>query len=243
MRIRHKVPSIFSLSMVDVLCCALGCVILIWLLNAKQSEDEADERREELTALRLRAEADQAESGKLLAASRAEYALAGTRLAQLLDERRKAAANVLALEGRISDLESVRTSLEKGRDVARADADDLKGKMKLSSARVAAFTIDLKTATSRADDLEGTLGKTSARLKDEEAAVRAARANLAAMGKVRDAERARSDELAKSLAQRERDLEATTKSLTASNRTRTAMETTLARKDAEIKDLRRVEDR
>jgi hypothetical protein len=243
MRIRHKVPSIFSLSMVDVLCCALGCVILIWLLNAKQSEDEADERREELTTLRLRAEADQAESSKLLAASRAEYTRAGTRLAQLLDERRKATARALALEGRIRDLESLRTSLEKGRDVARADADDLKGKMKLTSARVAVLAGDLKSATNRADDLAGTLGKTSARLKDEEAAVRTARANLAAMGKIRDAERARADELAKSLAQRERDLDATTKTLTASNRTRTAMETALARKDAEIKALRAVEDR
>ena len=75
MRIRHKVPSIFSLSMVDVLCCALGCVILVWLLNAKQSEDEADERDKELAALRLQAEADKTESGKLLAASRTEYSL------------------------------------------------------------------------------------------------------------------------------------------------------------------------
>ena len=45
MRIRHRVPSIFSLSMVDMLCCALGCVILVWLLNAKQAEDTAAEQR------------------------------------------------------------------------------------------------------------------------------------------------------------------------------------------------------
>jgi von Willebrand factor type A domain len=243
MRIRHKVPSIFSLSMVDVLCCALGCVILIWLLNAKQSEDEADERREEIGALRLRAEADKAESATLLTASRAEYTKAGTRLRQLLDERQKAAANAVALEARIRDLEAMRTSLEKGMAVARADADDLEGKMKRSSARVAALEGDLKTAISRADALEGTLGKTSARLKGEETAVRAARANLAAMGKLRNAERVRADALAKSLAQRERDLDTTTKSLTASNLMRTTMETALARKDVEIKNLQAVEDR
>lgn len=51
MRIRHKVPSIFSISMVDVLCCALGCVILLWLLNAKQVEDDTEERRAETIAL------------------------------------------------------------------------------------------------------------------------------------------------------------------------------------------------
>ena len=243
MRIRHKVPSIFSLSMVDVLCCALGCVILVWLLNAKQSEDDADERQEELAALRLRAEADKAESGKLLAASRAEYTQAGTRLAQLLDERRKAAASALALEGRIRDLEAVRASLEKGRDIARADSDELKGRMKLTSARVRDLEADLKKAAGRERDLEGTLGKTSARLEEEKAAVSSARANLAAMGKVRDAERARADELAKSLARRDRDLEAATKSLTAAGRTRTTMATALATKDAEIKSLRLLEDR
>ena len=31
MNVRHRIPSIFNLSMVDVLCCALGCVILLWL--------------------------------------------------------------------------------------------------------------------------------------------------------------------------------------------------------------------
>ena len=151
MRIRHKVPSIFSLSMVDVLCCALGCVILVWLLNAKQSEDEADERQEEIAALRLRAEADKTESSALLAASRAEYAKAGTRLQQLLDERKKAAAAALALAARIRDLEALRTSLEKGRDVARADADDLTGKMKLSTARVTALEADMKAALLRVE--------------------------------------------------------------------------------------------
>src|SRR5262249_41252804 len=40
MRVRHRTPSIFSISMVDVLCCALGCVILIWL----NKEDESDLR-------------------------------------------------------------------------------------------------------------------------------------------------------------------------------------------------------
>ncbi len=41
MRIRHRVPTIFNLSMVDVLCCALGCVILLWLLNQRVAREEA----------------------------------------------------------------------------------------------------------------------------------------------------------------------------------------------------------
>src|SRR5262245_58208034 len=43
MRTRHRVPSIFNLSMVDVLCCALGCVILLWLLNLREARQRADE--------------------------------------------------------------------------------------------------------------------------------------------------------------------------------------------------------
>ena len=45
MRVRHKIPNVVSLSMMDVLCCALGCVILLWLLGAKQTEDETSELR------------------------------------------------------------------------------------------------------------------------------------------------------------------------------------------------------
>jgi septal ring factor EnvC (AmiA/AmiB activator) len=53
MRVRHRIPSIFNLSMVDVMCCALGCVILLWLINlreAKQHEDSAEEQQRQITA-------------------------------------------------------------------------------------------------------------------------------------------------------------------------------------------------
>src|SRR5258708_7967408 len=42
MRVRHRIPSIFNLSLVDVLCCALGCAILLWLINAKNHQEDAD---------------------------------------------------------------------------------------------------------------------------------------------------------------------------------------------------------
>lgn len=46
---RHKVPIVFTLYMVDVLCCALGCVILLWFLKiheAKQKSQEAAKREQ-----------------------------------------------------------------------------------------------------------------------------------------------------------------------------------------------------
>ena len=55
MRARHRIPSVFNLSMVDVLCCALGCVILLWLVNlreAKQKAAQAGKSDELVIALR-----------------------------------------------------------------------------------------------------------------------------------------------------------------------------------------------
>src|SRR5207248_9611120 len=37
MRTRHRIPMIFSLSMMDVFCCTLGCVILLWLINQREA--------------------------------------------------------------------------------------------------------------------------------------------------------------------------------------------------------------
>ncbi len=34
-------PTIFSIYMVDVLCCALGCVILLWLINFREAKNRA----------------------------------------------------------------------------------------------------------------------------------------------------------------------------------------------------------
>ena len=54
MKIRHRIPSIFNLSMVDVLCCALGCVILLWLFNLREARikaAQAGRADEELAAL------------------------------------------------------------------------------------------------------------------------------------------------------------------------------------------------
>src|SRR2546423_10317881 len=55
MQVRHRIPSVFNLSMVDVLCCALGCVILLWLLNLRVAKEKAEEA---------------GDSNKLLAATR-----------------------------------------------------------------------------------------------------------------------------------------------------------------------------
>lgn len=40
MRVKHKQPTLVSMWMLDVFCCALGCVTLLWLLNTRQASDQ-----------------------------------------------------------------------------------------------------------------------------------------------------------------------------------------------------------
>src|ERR1700722_4081254 len=57
MQTRHRIPTIFNLSMVDVLCCALGCVILLWLVYFKEARTRsiaAGQADKQLTATKLK---------------------------------------------------------------------------------------------------------------------------------------------------------------------------------------------
>src|ERR1043165_7775742 len=40
MRLRHKVPTIFNIYMLDVICCALGCVVLLWQVSYQEAEEQ-----------------------------------------------------------------------------------------------------------------------------------------------------------------------------------------------------------
>src|SRR6516165_9511728 len=79
MRVRHRIPSIFNLSMVDVMCCALGCVILLWLINlreAKHHEDSAEEQHRLIAARLDSASADRDSAREMLRRTQARIAAA-----------------------------------------------------------------------------------------------------------------------------------------------------------------------
>jgi hypothetical protein len=154
MRIRHRIPSIFNLSMVDVLCCALGCVILLWLVNlkdARQRAVQASETDQALSAARndqaqLRSELEDATkraaglhsdldaASKREAAVRARLQTATTendesreRIAQLMREKDKSRAEAAQLSEARLDLEGrLQASLKR--------ADTLSGRVKILTA-------------------------------------------------------------------------------------------------------------
>lgn len=54
LRARHRPPTLVSMWMLDVFCCALGCVTLLWLMNNRAAQDQAEKTRatqQDLTTL------------------------------------------------------------------------------------------------------------------------------------------------------------------------------------------------
>src|SRR5712692_8340309 len=134
MQIRHRIPTIFNLSMVDVLCCALGCVILLWLLNlreAKQKAEEAGQTDQRLAEVRdvlavtmrdrddLRSKLDQATAqlDDLTAQARKLHGdLAGS-ARQLADTQKR----LLATEDQVRTTTAALGKTRDERDAARTD--------------------------------------------------------------------------------------------------------------------------
>jgi hypothetical protein len=134
MRVRHRIPTIFNLSMVDVLCCALGCVILLWLLNLREAKEEtvtAGKTREQLKATQAQLEDTASQRDRMrhdrdtdratlttlqqeLASLRTEQRAAEGRLAKLTREQQRLAKEkagvskqLLTLEDRLSEKDSL----------------------------------------------------------------------------------------------------------------------------------------
>ena len=42
----HKVPTIFNIYMLDVICCALGCVVLLWQVSHQEAETQTAAAKE-----------------------------------------------------------------------------------------------------------------------------------------------------------------------------------------------------
>jgi hypothetical protein len=159
MRTRHRIPTIFNLSMVDVLCCALGCVILLWLLNLREAKRQTDEAskadqllattRDELTSARKSLEyAEQS-----LQTTRAELLTARTEagklqaaVASLRDEKR-------SVEDRAGQQERTANELRKSLETATRQVATLEGQAGMSARRVAELTEKLEATLARARQL------------------------------------------------------------------------------------------
>jgi hypothetical protein len=130
MQTRHRIPTIFNLSMVDVLCCALGCVILLWLLNlreVKQRADAAGESDRLLLATRTELEQSRetaAQTQARLDKARQERDQVRRELADVQARRDELAREVSALQAeRAAVLERLAKLTRDYGDLSRARAD------------------------------------------------------------------------------------------------------------------------
>jgi hypothetical protein len=182
MAARHRIPTIFNLSMVDVLCCALGCVILLWLLNlraAKQRAEEAGETSSQLTYTRARlsdtegrlqsAERERASLSQELAAARArlsdlnktilalraEQADTADRLAKKTKEQLDLTKELTASRQRVDALDMLVREKEAFARATNRSVEDLKDKLRDADAR-------LTQARSQADLVPGLREKLAA---------------------------------------------------------------------------------
>ena len=181
MRLRHKLPNVFGLYMVDVLCCSLGCVILLWLFNdyksnllnrdleakardlARLTEEQIQRTRDLATAREALAKREA--EAKIMAATlddrQKELEKLGTDLFTLNDRLRKEKVERDTLE---KNLGATRTALkaeesrnEKARATIASDAQrmaELKAELQTRLALLTARDLEMATLRVKKDELE-----------------------------------------------------------------------------------------
>jgi hypothetical protein len=221
MRVRHRIPSIFNLSMVDVLCCALGCVILIWLINLRQSkqhEDDAKKHEAETNSLLYQQKGQIAELEKQRAAVQSQADAQATAIADLERKWKDATARADALQ---ADLES------RGKELTamRAKADDLSQKVADAGTRIKA----LQPLADLVPGLQAGLKKAQDQYADDEA-------KLQLLSKEMAARTQSLDEADRKLAAEQKDQVARALELDAANRKFLTLQATRDKLDADLAD-------
>ncbi len=193
---QRVVPTVFSIYMLDVICCALGCVILLWQLKYDEADQQADLARRaeqearlaqdnwrkastEVTSVTAEIDALKAE----LAAARKKHEALGIAMATA-EKDRDEARRVIVLRKKEYDelrqaylisealLKDVRTDLGKLKDQEKATATALAAKVKAN----AELLLQITAAEKKTRALEK---ESAARKLDAEEAARRLREQLA----------------------------------------------------------------
>jgi hypothetical protein len=171
---RHRVPTVFSIYMLDVICCALGCVILLWQLKNDEAEQQTEAARQAEAAWKLassRVSSVTAEVASLQAAledsrqrleeSRQKHELLSIDLARAEKDRDEAKRLVLLRQKEYDELrqayllseallKGVRGDLAKSQEQYKLAATDLAAKVKAN----AELLLQITAAEKKAGELE-----------------------------------------------------------------------------------------
>src|SRR5262245_25608609 len=128
MRTRHRTPTFFSIWMLDVFCCALGCVILLWLWNerlAKARAQSFEETQQRLDSTKI----DLSQARAVLEALNADLSKARGQIVALTNERDETAKELGLARSRVADLTKERDKNAKDLATARGTLADLRDRL------------------------------------------------------------------------------------------------------------------
>lgn len=97
MLLRHKVPTIFNIYMLDVICCALGCVILLWQVAHQEAEKQTAEAKQKASDAE-KSRRDYEKSSENLVAALKDITELRASLAEALDRQRTLAQSLAGVE-------------------------------------------------------------------------------------------------------------------------------------------------
>lgn len=256
MRTRHRPPSFFNLSMVDILCCALGCMILLWLLNlreARQKSLQAGTTSEQLQATlaeRDRALSRLATLERDLAVRQEELektlqltAATQKKLSDTEDEVRKLTAALTQARGERDGERKNLADLGKEMERLRLERDDLTDKLTRGALAYSELDKKLSATSKMVVDLENRLREkeTLAELTSRQAKDLAEK--LTAAG---DRGRTLQDDLKmldKALTQKTEELAATRRTLENLEKVKSVLELDLKSRDKDLGDARAFKQR
>lgn len=185
MRVRHKTPTFVSMWMLDVFCCALGCVTLLWLLNTRQAGDEAVANKSALAdlastrfdlraalttldATKIRLDADVQRLTNQLAAVRTESDETARKLGIATDDAKAAEARLDATKVAMNAAEAKIDATAKDLAAARAKLDAADDTLRKKQRDADALAKKATASAATAADLQRLILK-----KDEELAAQA----------------------------------------------------------------------
>ena len=153
---RHKPPTLVSMWMLDVFCCALGCVTLLWLLKTREAGEISDEANESNALLvETRGKLDDSEHRSSLRLANAEKLAAeldavNKRLALVLEKRDELATNLALMT---KERDALATNLA----LVREESDKNAKNLALVEKELDKNKKDLVIARTKTDELDKTL--------------------------------------------------------------------------------------
>jgi hypothetical protein len=164
--------------MVDVLCCALGCMILMWLNSAHDGEENSNKLLAATTDLD-KVRADEARWRRELASSRAEEKRLSAMLASLGADQKSAAKTISELEAKYNALNKLKLELDKRLALRQKELEDLEKRLGVVLKQNTSLEESVRNRTAesasskkKADDLSRRADDLAKKLKAAEDSIR-----------------------------------------------------------------------